>query len=82
MLMKESLEEDEICLFDEGEEDYEQRKRLNLKMKVIFQILFYQAVHGRKNTPLYILNVYAVYEHFRSRELTTAFNRQGCSVSY
>ena len=87
MLMKESLEEDEICFFDEDKEDYhensnEQHKRLNLKMKGIFQILFYQAVHGRKNTPLHILNVYAVYEHCRSRELITAFNRQGCSVSY
>ena len=80
MLMKESLEEDEICLFDEDEEDYhensnDQHKRLNLKMKAIFQILFYQVVRGRKNTPLHILNAHAVYEHCRSRELITAFNR-------
>ena len=51
-------------------------------MKAIFQILFYQVVHGRKNSPLHILNAHAVYEHFRSRELITTFNRQGCSVSY
>ena len=86
MLIKESLEEDEICLFDENEEDYhknsnDQHKSLNLKMKAIFQILFYQVVHGRKNTPLHILNAH-VYKHCRSRELITAFNRQGCSVSY
>ena len=73
MLMKESLEEDEICLFDEDEEDYhensnDQHKRLNLKMKAIFQILFYQVVHGRKNIPLYILNAHAVYEHYRSHD--------------
>ena len=31
---------------------------------------------------MHILNAHAVYEHCRSRELITAFNRQGCSVSY
>ena len=86
MLMKESLEEGEICLFDEDEEDYhensnDQHQRLNLKMKTIFQILFDQVVHGCKNTTLHILKAHAVYEHCRSRALITAFNRQGCSVS-
>ena len=84
--MKESLEEDETSLFDDEEEDYlienGQHKRLKLKMKAIFQILFYQVAHGHKNTPLHILNAYAIYEHCRSRELITAFNRQGCSVIY
>ena len=87
MLMNESLEEDEICLFDEDEEDYhensnDQHKRLNLKMKAVSQILFYQVIYGHKNTPLHILNAHAVYEHCRSRELKTSFNKQGCSVSY
>ena len=87
MLMKESLEEGEICLFDEDEEDYhensnDQHQRLNLKMKTIFQNLFDQVVHGCKNTTLHILKAHAVYEHCRSRALITAFNRQGCSVSY
>ena len=87
MLMKESLEEDETSLYDDDEEDYliengqNQNQKPNLKMKAIFQILFYQVPHGRKNTPLHILNAHAIYEHC-SRELITAFNRQGCSVSY
>ena len=84
--MKESLEEDETSLYDDDEEGYlienGQHKRLNLKMKVIFQILFYQAAHGRKNTSLHILNARAIYEHCHSRELITAFNRQGCSANY
>ena len=84
--MKESLEEDETSLYEDDEEGYlienGQHKRLDLKMKAIFQILFYQAAHGRKNTSLHILNIRAIYEHCHSRELITAFNRQGCSANH
>ena len=86
MLMRKSLEEDETALYDDDEEDYlvenRQHKRLNLKMKAILQILFYQVAYGHKNTPLHILNAHAIYEHCRSRELITGCNRQGGSVSY
>ena len=64
MPMKESLKEDETSLYDDDEEDYViesgQHKRLNLKMKAIFQILLYQVAHCRKNTPLHILNAHAI----------------------
>ena len=51
-------------------------------MKAIFQILYHQVVHGRKNMPLHILNTRATYVHCQSRELIAAFNRQCCSVRY
>ena len=78
--MKEIFEEGNTIPFDEEEDDYsesssDQHKRINLRMKAKFQILYYQAVHGSKNTPLHILNSHAIYEHCRSRELITAFNR-------
>ena len=57
-------------------------------MKAIFQILYYQVVYGRKNTPLHVLSISYVilsicpYKCCRNRELLTAFNKQGCGVSH
>ena len=81
ILMKEIFEEGNSAPFDEGKDDYcenssDHYKRINLRMKGIFQILYYQVVHGRQNVPLYFLNAYAIYEHCSTRELIAAFNRQ------
>ena len=56
ILMTEIFEEGNTTTFDEGEDDYsessnDQHKIINLRMKAIFQILYYQVVHCRKNTP-------------------------------
>ena len=61
IFIKETFEEGNTISFDEEECDYsesssEQRKRINVSMKLIFQILHYQVVHGGKNRPLHILN--------------------------
>ena len=45
-------------------------------MKEIFQIVYYQVVHGCENTPLHILNAYVVYVHCQSRELIRVYNRR------
>ena len=37
--------------------DFPQCKRINLKVKAIFEMLYHQVVHGGENTPLHILNV-------------------------
>ena len=81
ILMKEIFEEGNSPPCDEEEDDYFENssyhyKRINLKLKGIFQILYYQVVHGRKNLPLYFLNAYAIYEHCPTCELIAAFNRQ------
>ena len=85
--MTETFEEGNTTRLDKEEDDYsesgsDQHKRINLRIKIIFQILYHQAAHGRMNAPLCILNVHAIYEHCRNRELITAFSRQCCSVSY
>ena len=57
-------------------------------MKAIFQILYYQVVCGRKNTPLHVLSISYVilsicpHKYCRNRELLTAFYKQGCGVSH
>ena len=57
ILMTEIFEEGNTTTFDEGEDDYsessnDQHKIINLRMKAIFQILYYQVVHCRKNNSL------------------------------
>ena len=85
--MTETFEGGNTTPIDEEEDDYNEsssnkHKIINLRIKAIFQILHYQVVHGRKNTPLHTLNAHAIYEHCRNGELITAFTRQCCSVSY
>ena len=85
--MTETFEEGNTTPIDEEEDDYNEsssnkHKIINLRIKAIFQILHYQVVHGRKNTPLHTLNAHAIYEHCRNGELITEFTRQCCSVSY
>ena len=55
----------------------------HIKIKIsLIQIMHYNINHGRKKTPLHIMNVSAIYEKCKSRELITAFNRAGLCVSY
>ena len=53
-----------------------------MKVKSLFQIMYYQVTHGKHKTPLHVMNAHAIYEKCRSRELTTAVNKQGTCVSY
>ena len=85
--MKEIFEEGNTTPFDKEEDDYsenssDQHKRVYLRMKNLFQNLYYQVFQGRKSTPLHILNAHVIYEHCQSRELITAFKRQCCSVDF
>ena len=54
----------------------------SLKIKSLFQILYYHIHKGRKKTPLHLINAHAIYERCKSRELITAFNKQSVCVSY
>ena len=75
--------------FDKEEDNYsesgnDQNKRINLKMKAIFQNLYYQVVHGLR------IRLYIYYMSMQfmntvkvvSYNLITTFSRQYCSVSF
>ena len=80
--------QDIYASFEEGHEEFDMEEGTSetftsLRIKSLFQILYYATVRGMRKTPLQILNAHAIYEKCRSRELITAFNRQCCcSVSY
>ena len=44
--------------------------------------MYYQVTYGKHKTPLHVMNAYAIYEKCRSRELITAFDKQGTCISY
>ena len=44
--------------------------------------MYYHVTEGRSKTSLHVMNAHAIYEHCRSRELTTSFNRQSTCISY
>ena len=68
--------------FFEGEEEVNDEDDLQIKIKSIFQIIYYRLHDGRKNCPLHIMNALAIYGRCKSRELITSFNKQSCPVSY
>ena len=84
-----NLEDDddveEMLLNDTNNEpDIEQVNNNHIKIKILslIQIMHYNINHGRKKTPLHIMNASAIYEKCKSRELITSFNRAGLCVSY
>ena len=73
-------------LFHDKEEGYlessrDQDNKMTLRMKAIFQFMFYQVTHGRTKIPLHILYAHTIYKQCYGRELITTFNKQCCSVS-
>ena len=42
-----------------------------LKIKSLFQLIYYNIHNGKKKTPLHIMNLSAIYEKSKSRELLT-----------
>ena len=53
-----------------------------LKIKSLFQIMYYNLHYGGQSTPFHIMNAHAIYEKCRSKEIITQQNRLGLSVSY
>lgn len=54
-------------LFHDKEEDYlessrDQDNKMTLRMKAIFQFMFYQVTHGRTKIPLHILYAHTIYK--------------------
>ena len=83
--LEDYVDVEEILLNDTNNEpDIEQVNINHIKIKILslIQIMHYNINHGRKKTPLHMMNVSAIYEKCKSRELITAFNRAGLCVSY
>ena len=53
-----------------------------LKIKYLFQIVYYNLHHRRQSTPFYIMKAHAIYEKCRSKEIITQQNRLRLSVCY
>ena len=67
--------------FYELEDEEDQRHQFFLKVKSLFQIMYYQVTHGKHKTPLHAMNTHATYEKCRNRELSTVFNKQATCIS-
>ena len=52
-----------------------------LKIKSLFQLIYYNIHNGKKKTPLHIMNSKAIYQKCKSRELLTSFNLLGLCTS-
>ena len=55
---------------------------ITLKIKSLFQLIYYNIHNGKKKTPLHKMNSSGIYEKCKSRELLTSFNRLGLCTSY
>ena len=61
------------------------RKSENIKftkLVSIYRTIFYILHAGKKKTPLHMITTHVIYDKCKSRELITAFNHIGVSVSY
>ena len=85
---KSNREEDDFFEIDEGWDDISdtaftsQQAAKAIKIKSLYQIMYYILHNGRKNTPLHIMTGHNVYDTCKSRELITTLNRVGVSTSY
>lgn len=52
------------------------------QMQALFQIMFYNLHHGKKRTPLHILNSQVIYDTCKSATLIKGFNHFGLCSSY
>ena len=48
----------------------------------LLHIMYYNIYHGRKKAPLNVMNIHAIDEICKSRDLITSFNRLGLCESY
>ena len=73
--------DDESNVLDD-DKNVSQTFDIPLKIKSLFQLIYYSFHNGKKKTPLHIMNSSALYEKCKSRELLTSFNRLGLCTSY
>ena len=66
-----------------NEPDIEQVNNNHIKIKILslIQIMHYDINHGRKKTPLHIMNAGKIYEKCKSREPITSSNQAVLCVS-
>ena len=73
--------DDESNVLDD-DKNVSQTFDIPLKIKSLFQLIYYNIHNGKKKTPLHIMNSSAIYEKCKSRELLASFNRLGLCTSY
>ena len=52
------------------------------RIKVLFQVLFYNVQKGKNKTPLHLMTGHSIHEKCKSRQLITLFNKASLSVNY
>ena len=73
--------DDEINVLDD-DKNVSQTFDIPLKIKSLFQLIYYNIHKGKKKTPLRLMNSSAIFEKCKSRELLTSFNGLGLCTSY
>ena len=53
-----------------------------IKIRPLFQIMFYNFHNGNKQTPLHVIHLVEIYERCKSREFITSLNGSGLCISY
>ena len=72
---------DESNILD-NDKNFWQTFDMPLKIKSLFQLIYYNIHNGKKKLPLHIMSSSAIYEKCKSREPLTFFNRLGLCTSY
>ena len=67
---------------DEDEDEEKTESNVTAKLMSLIQIMYYKINHGKKKTPLHVMNSHAIYDTCKSRTLITSFNRLGLCESY
>ena len=65
---------------DDDEPDFTKKKVM--KIKLLYQIFYYNSHGGKEKTPLHLFIAHSGYEKCKSREVLTSSNKVGVSVSY
>ena len=63
-------------------ETYENDVLKSMKIRPLFQIMFYNFHNGNKQTPLHVINLVEIYDRCKSREFITSLNGSGLYISY
>ena len=81
-LIEDDCEIDE-CVNEYNLDDEENDKhQSSMKVKSLFQIMYYHATHDRHKTPMHVMNAHTIYEKCRSKKLITTFNKQCMCINY
>ena len=79
MLLKDYYNEDDEI----GKtETYENDVLKSMKIRPLFQIIFYNFHNDDKQTPLHVINLVEICERCKSREFITSLNGSGLCISY